>query len=202
MNKQDVNENFRLWLSTNPHPKFPISILQKCIKITTEPPKGIKANMLRMYSTLPKEICPPTVVNKVPYKRSLFSLCFFHSIIIERRRFKTLGWNIIYDFNDSDWETADKILQQYMDETQETKIINSSVTGDQTVIVKTPPWDAIRYLVAEVTYGGRVTDEWDRRLLNVYANEFFNQSVISEDKHRLGNPNSNEYLIPEELGPK
>lgn len=54
-----------------------------------------------------------------------------------------------------------------------------------------PPWEAIRYLISEVTYGGRVTDEWDRRLLNVYANEYFNQQVITEEKHRLGNPNSN-----------
>ena len=35
MNKNDVDNNFRLWLSTNPHPKFPISILQRCVKITT-----------------------------------------------------------------------------------------------------------------------------------------------------------------------
>lgn len=60
----------------------------------------------------------------------------------------------------------------------------------------------MRYLIAEVTYGGRVTDEWDRRLLNVYASEFFNQKVVSEEKHRLGDPNINEYIIPEELGPK
>jgi dynein heavy chain len=53
-------------------------------------------------------------------------------------------------------------------------------------------------LISEVTYGGRVTDEWDRRLLNVYAQEYFNQAVITEEKHKLGNPNSNEYLIPEE----
>jgi len=53
-------------------------------------------------------------------------------------------------------------------------------------------------LISEVTYGGRVTDEWDRRLLNVYANEYFNQQVITEEKHRLGNPNSADYTIPEE----
>jgi|JI61114C2RNA_FD_contig_111_240093_length_7679_multi_2_in_0_out_0_3 dynein heavy chain len=99
----NVSPGFRLWLSTNPHPKFPISILQKCIKITTEPPKGIKANMLRLYSNMPKDICPQELINKVYYKRSLFALCWFHALIIERKRFKTLGWNIIYDFNDSDF---------------------------------------------------------------------------------------------------
>jgi hypothetical protein len=28
----------------------------------------------------------------------------------------------------------------------------------------------IKYIISEVLYGGRVTDEMDRRLLNVYAN--------------------------------
>lgn len=31
--------NFRLWLSSSPHPEFPITILQAGIKMTTEPPK-------------------------------------------------------------------------------------------------------------------------------------------------------------------
>jgi len=30
---------------------------------------------------------------------------------------------------------------------------------------KSPPWDAVRFLISEVTYGGRVTDERDNRLL-------------------------------------
>lgn len=69
------------------------------------------------------------------------------------------------------------------------KHAQSSVTGEQPVVQRMPPWDAIRYLISEVTYGGRVTDDWDRRLLNVYASEYFNQAVISEEKHRLGSPN-------------
>ena len=83
MNKNDVDDKFRLWLSTNPHPKFPISILQRCVKITTEPPKGIKANMIRLYSNMPKELyTSPNPSNRAPYRRILYSLCWYHSLII------------------------------------------------------------------------------------------------------------------------
>jgi dynein heavy chain len=114
----EPHDSFRLWLSSSPHPKFPISILQKCIKVTTEPPKGVKANMFRMYTNMqPDKFMQPK--NRVYYKKLVFSLCWFHAIIIERKRFKSLGWNVIYDFNDSDWETADNILIMYVDETSQ-----------------------------------------------------------------------------------
>jgi len=60
------------------------------------------------------------------------------------------------------------------------------------------PWNAVRYLIAEVTYGGRVTDDWDRRLLNVYANQYFNDKVILEEKHKLASHDV-KYSIPDEL---
>ena len=38
------------------------------------------------------------------YRRLFFSLCWFHAILLERKKFKMLGWNIGYDFNDSDFD--------------------------------------------------------------------------------------------------
>ena len=46
---------FRLWLSSNPTADFPINILQGALKLTTEPPRGLRANLLRMYSTVSEE---------------------------------------------------------------------------------------------------------------------------------------------------
>jgi dynein heavy chain len=50
------------------------------------------------------------MLNKGYYKKLLFSLSWFHAVVIERKRFKNLGWNVVYDFNESDWETSDNIL--------------------------------------------------------------------------------------------
>lgn len=101
--KQHVHPDFRLWLSSSPHPDFPISILQCGIKMTTEPPKGIKANLKRLYQIVTEQQFNACEA-KEKYKKLLFSLCFFHAVLLERKKFQQLGWNVIYSFNDSDFE--------------------------------------------------------------------------------------------------
>lgn len=44
--------------------------------------------------------------NQIKYKRLLFSLCFFHSVLLERKKFQQLGWNVVYSFNDSDFDVS------------------------------------------------------------------------------------------------
>ncbi|KAF0304890.1 Dynein heavy chain 2, axonemal [Amphibalanus amphitrite] len=170
-----ANPEFRLWLSSSPHPDFPISILQNGIKITTEPPKGIKANIKRLYQNMTEAqftACP----RQSNYKKLLFSLCFFHSVLLERRKFQQLGWNILYGFNDSDFEVSESLLSIYLREYED------------------PPWDALKYLIAGVMYGGHVTDDWDRRLLMTYINQMFNEDVLNVTYYKLSS--LAHYYIP------
>eukprot|EP00750_Incisomonas_marina_P005719 INCI14099.2.p1 GENE.INCI14099.2~~INCI14099.2.p1 ORF type:complete len:3630 (-),score=727.81 INCI14099.2:1911-12800(-) len=176
MPARNPHANFRLWLSSNPTPKFPISILQNGIKMTTEPPRGLRANLLRLYNlTNDDKFNAPSELSK--FKKLRFSLCWFHAILLERRKFKTLGFNIPYDFNDSDFLICEDLLALYLDD-----------FPDKT------PWEALRYLTAEANYGGRVTDSWDRRLVNVYINEFYCDEVIEVPRYQLSSLTS--YFIP------
>ncbi|XP_063098618.1 dynein axonemal heavy chain 2 isoform X3 [Cavia porcellus] len=174
---EDPHPSFRLWLSSSPHPDFPISILQASIKMTTEPPKGLKANMTRIYQLM-SEPQFTRCSKPAKYKKLLFALCFFHSVLLERKKFLQLGWNIIYGFNDSDFEVSENLLSLYLDEYEETA------------------WDALKYLIAGINYGGHVTDDWDRRLLTTYINDYFCDQALSTPFYRLSALET--YFIPKD----
>uniref|UniRef100_A0A8C2ZK56 Dynein axonemal heavy chain 2 n=1 Tax=Cyclopterus lumpus TaxID=8103 RepID=A0A8C2ZK56_CYCLU len=177
---QEPHPNFRLWLSSSPHPDFPITILQAGIKMTTEPPKGVKANMKRLYQ-LVTESQFTRCSRPAFYRKMLFSLCFFHSILLERKKFLQLGWNIAYGFNDSDFEVSENLLSLYLDMYEEI------------------PWDALKYLIAGVNYGGHVTDDWDRRLLTTYISDYFCDAAVNQPFFKLSSITS--YYIPRD-GPQ
>jgi dynein heavy chain len=48
----EIHEDFRLWITCESHPQFPLSLLQMAIKVTNEPPKGLKAGMHRTFTTM------------------------------------------------------------------------------------------------------------------------------------------------------
>jgi len=174
--KEPIHENYRLWLSSNPEPSFPLSILQRGIKISMEPPRGLRLNLLKLYSlAAPEDFSSCKQQGK--YKKLLFTLSWFHSILLERRKFKTLGFNSSYDFNDSDYTICKDLLLVLLEE----------YPG------KTP-LEALKYMMGEAHYGGRVTDRWDRRLVNVYLKTFFCKDALDKDNFMLSDLPS--YYIP------
>jgi dynein heavy chain len=177
---ENPHPDFRIWLSSSPHPQFPISILQSGLKMTTEPPKGIKANLTRLFTAILSEDSFKRCVKADTYRPLVFALCFFHSILLERKKFLTLGWNVVCDFNDSDFDICENLTVVLLEEYQEI------------------PWEALKYLIAEANYGGRVTDDWDRRILRSYINALFTEDAVNIPQFKLSSHSA--YYIPECTG--
>lgn len=50
------------------------------------------------------------------YRKLLFSLAWFHAILLERRKFKSLGFNVPYEFNESDFSICHDLVIVFLDE--------------------------------------------------------------------------------------
>jgi dynein heavy chain, axonemal len=157
-----VHPDFRLYLTSTPASYFPVSVLQNGVKMTNEPPKGFRANLMRSFGNLVKEDDYDGSIKPTEWKKLLCGLAFFHANIQERRKFGPLGWNIRYAFDESDLETsiAGQSLSSLTLSHSLSIVLRRFLEQQDTV-----PWDALNYVTGHINYGGRVTDDWDRRCL-------------------------------------
>ncbi|XP_053785531.1 dynein axonemal heavy chain 1 isoform X3 [Desmodus rotundus] len=159
INPDKVHRDFRLWLTSLPSNKFPVSILQNGSKMTIEPPRGVKANLLKSYNSLSDDFL--NSCRKVTeFKSLLLSLCLFHGNALERRKFGPLGFNIPYEFTDGDLRICISQLKMFLDEYDDI------------------PYKVLKYTAGEINYGGRVTDDWDRRCIKNILEDFYSPEVL------------------------
>jgi len=104
------------------------------------------------------------------FRRLLFGFCIFHSIVLERRRFGPIGWNIPYDFTDEDLTVCRRQLKLFLNQANQHNM----------------PYKLVSYLGSQINYGGRVTDEHDKKLIGVILkNLVCREIVIQGDKHKF-----------------
>ncbi|GBP55419.1 Dynein heavy chain 10, axonemal [Eumeta japonica] len=235
------NPEYRLWLTTDPTPTFPIGILQRSLKdltterqgdvvspklfttalehvfeltiwkgygidinsecltrlrsvddvvvmaqslnkpVVTEPPNGLKLNLRNTYfktRAQSLEECPHP-----HFKKLVYVLAFFHAVVQERRKYDKIGWNISYDFGESDFIVSMQILETYL---QRCNVTKGPV-----------PWATLKFLFGEVMYGGRVIDDFDRRVVGTYMDEYMGEFLfdVFQPFHLYRDAHA-DYVIP------
>jgi dynein heavy chain len=105
---------------------MPESLMQGSVKVANEAPSDIKSNITRGWANFTHERIE-NCAKKVDFKACLFALCWFHSIVLGRRRFGQQGWSRKYSFNTGDLTICANVLQAYVE-------ANPVV-----------PWDDLRY---------------------------------------------------------
>ncbi|XP_018092353.2 dynein heavy chain 11, axonemal-like [Xenopus laevis] len=155
---EESHSDYRVFMSAEPAPThkehiIPQGILENAIKITNEPPTGMLANLHSALDNFDQNILDQCT-REQEFKSILFSLCYFHACVAERRKFGPQGWNRKYPFSIGDLTISVSILYNYLE-------ANAQV-----------PWEDLRYLFGEIMYGGHITDDWDRRLCCTYLEEY------------------------------
>jgi len=162
--RDTVHPGFRLWLSALPDKDFPLGLLQMSTKCTNEPPMGLKAGLMRSYTVMVDQDKLERIDGKaegIMWRKLLFTLCYLHSVVQERRKFGALGWCIPYEYNQGDQFACSTFLEKHL--------YNGPIS-----------WPTVRYMVCDVQYGGKITDSLDRRLFSLYAEKWLDPVVLTE----------------------
>ena len=102
---ESMQISFRLWLASMPAESFPVQVLQNGVKMTSDPPSGLRANLIRSYSALSDELLKESKPPKI-FKTLLFGFCYFHSAVQDRRKFGPIGCNIACGFTPEDLQVC------------------------------------------------------------------------------------------------
>jgi dynein heavy chain len=94
------------------------------------------------------------------FRTILFTLTYFHAVVLERRKFGTQGWNKGYPFSTGDLMISTDVLYNYLE-----------------TFPKVPYAD-LRYIIGEIMYGGHISDDWDRRLTTAYLDVYLHEGLM------------------------
>jgi len=177
----EPHENFRCWLTTEPHAKFPPILLETSLKVTYEAPPGVKKNLLRTLESWSQQWFGdgPEIRSQV-----MFVCAHFHAIMQERRAYIPQGWTKFYEFSQSDLQSACETVSLLV------KIAASAGGGMD--------WVTLIGVLEFAVYGSRVDNDFDSRLVKEYLNLFFRADILDGPRRKSG---SNIEIPPFDIPP-
>jgi dynein heavy chain 1, cytosolic len=163
MHSLPAHASFRLFLTTEINPKLPVTLLRSSRIFVYEPAAGVRSNVMRTLGGVSAER-----MNAQPAERGrvYFLLAWVHAVLQERLRYVPLGWSKHYEFNEADLRSALDTIDTWMD---------TAAKGRSNLPPSRIPWAAIRSLLSQTIYGGKIDNEIDQRLLESFVNKYFSE---------------------------
>lgn len=118
----------------------------------------------------------PEKMNAQPAERAriYILMAWLHAVIQERLRYVPLGWSKRYEFNDADLRSALDTVDTW---------INNAAKGRANLPPNKIPWAALRSLLSQAVYGGKIDNESDQRLLDSFVNQIFTEKSFEHNFH-------------------
>lgn len=173
----EAHPQFRLFMTTEINPNLPTSLLRVGHVFVYESPPGIKANLLRTFSNIPREKLEEEPIER---GRLYFLLAWFHAVVQERLRYTPTGWTKGFEFSETDKRGSFDTLDYW---------ITSVSKGKSNVDPSQIPWDAIRTLLGQAIYGGRIDNPFDQRVLDSFLHQLFTSDSYSNSFKLVHNQN-------------
>lgn len=163
------NRAFRLFLTMEATPSIPANILRQGRVFMNEPPPGVRANLLDSLATMATNRVTTGPAEKA---RLYFLLAWFHAVVQERLRYAPLGWTKGIEFNDADLKSATQTIDTWL---------AIAAQGKANVDPASIPWKAIRLLLRETVYGGKIDTLQDQSMLDAFVERLFSPKAYDLD---------------------
>jgi dynein heavy chain 1 len=145
-----LSTGFRLILTSPMNQKLPAGVRLKSRLVVIESADGLPH---KMETALRKCNDVPTVVSE--FSRIQFLLAWAHSVILERLRFRPVGWTKGYDFMESDLTLALLTAEDWIRKWSQSR---------SHICPESIPWNALLPLTLSI-YGDKVDNDFDHRVL-------------------------------------
>ncbi|KAJ9505746.1 hypothetical protein QJQ45_029247, partial [Haematococcus lacustris] len=197
------NAGFRLFLTSEPHPRFPATLLEASLKVTFEAPPGLKKNLQRTYEGWDTE----WVAAGSPLRAQLlFVLAWFHAVVQERRTYipqasqTDRGSSSSYTAAAAAAAAAAAVAPGITDcryyylqgwskfyefSTADLRsgadvigLATRAASAGKGAAAGSVQWSLLHGLLENAIYGGRVDNVFDVKVLRTYLRQYFNPQVV------------------------
>ena len=116
------------------------------------------------------------------HKNLFFALVYFHSVLVGRKKYGSVGWNVPYQFDLSDFDIS--ALQLY-------QLLKKSSTNDQTGL------KMVRYMIGEINYAGKIQRNQDNKIMQAVMDDLFAEDLAASKVRLKPDLDRSHYGIPE-----